>query len=162
MEKFMRRVAATGIVLSMALLLFCGIAFTSKAFAQITPGALTISTGNVAVPQAGNTILFTANTSGIKRIYVQCAVTDQNLDAFIIASRSTGAAAFSTMYSVAGDYTTPKGILVGVSGDLTAQVAGTTGWFVIDVSGVGSIRISASSANVAGSTVNCLGTGNAI
>lgn len=128
---------------------------------QYSPARLNIATGAVSVPQAGNTTLTTINTTGVKRIFVKCSVVGQNLDAFIIAGKSAADTTFSTFYSVSGDYTSPTGILIGTSGDLTTQAAGTSGWFILDASGIDQIRVSASSGNVAGSTVSCWINGGA-
>lgn len=134
-------------------------ALSSVAIAQ--SGYVTAGSGNVSVPQAGNTVLLTLNTYGVHRIFVSCAVTGQTLDAFLImAKQNAGAAAFVTFFSVTADYTTPKGIMIGASGDLTVQAAGTTGWFIMDTIGLDSVQIQASSGNVAGSTVNCAASGN--
>jgi len=108
----------------------------------------------VAVPQAGNTVLLTIPCHGLTRILVQVDVTVQALDAFIIQVRSTNVASLATLYSVAGDYTSPKGLLVGASGDLTTIAAAASGWFIMDVDGLYEVVVSASSANVAGSTVD--------
>lgn len=123
------------------------------------PRTLTTQNLAVAVPQAGNTTLLTLDTRGVERITVEIAVTVQALDAFIIQGKAHGSGSALTLYSVTLDYTTPKGVLVGVSGDLTALAAGSSGWLVMDTKGFDSVIIQASSANVAGSTVSVFATG---
>ena len=103
----------------------------------------------VSVAATGNTDLLIIPCLGLDRIMVEFAVTVQALDAFIIQAKATMAAAFVTLYSVTTDYTSPKGLLIGASGDLTLQGAGTTGWFIMEVSGLTEIKVQAS-ANVAG------------
>lgn len=100
----------------------------------------------VSLPAAGNTIILELPVEGITNIGVQVDVTVQALDAFIIQGKFNASGAFVTLYSAAGSYTSPAGLLIGASGDLTAQAAGTTGWFLMDVRGLYAIKVLASAA----------------
>ena len=103
----------------------------------------------LSVPATGNTTLLDLDVSDIERIYVQIQPTVQALDAFIVAIMPHSSGAFSTIASVAADYTSPSGLMVGASGDLTILAAAATGWFILDTKGLARVRIQAS-ANVAG------------
>jgi len=67
---------------------------------------------------------------------------------------------FVTLLSVAADYTSPAGIVVDASGDLTILGAGATGWLILDVLGFNRIKLQAS-ANVAGATSASIFAGGA-
>ena len=88
------------------------------------------------------------NVSGLDRIFVQITVATAALTGFAIKAKSNTDAAASTLYSTAGDFTTPVGLLVGASGDLTIQGVGV-GWFIMDVSGLESIILTATSGGTA-------------
>jgi len=99
----------------------------------------------VAVPATGNTVLLIMPTLGMKNLGVEIKPTVHALDAFIIAARFGPNSDFVTLYSSAGQFTSPAGLLIGASGDLTALAAGATGWFVLDIRGLYEVRVSASS-----------------
>lgn len=99
------------------------------------------------------TVIATFDVSNIERIYVEIAVTDQALDQFEIHCRAHNQGSYQQMFNAAVDYTSPIGILVGVSGDLTIIAAGASGWFMLDVRSIESLQIKAASGNVAGSGV---------
>ena len=84
-------------------------------------------------------------------------VTVQALDAFVIQAQFHPGAAFDTLYSAAADFTTPIGILVAASGDLTAQAVGA-GWFIMDVAGISAVRVLASGA-IDGALVSIFASG---
>lgn len=100
----------------------------------------------ISCPATGNTTLLEVPTAGLDNLAVQIDVTVQALDAFIIQGRFHPDGAFVTIYSAAGDYTAPVGLLVAASGDLTAQAAGTTGWFILDVRALYAVKVLASGA----------------
>lgn len=95
---------------------------------------------------AGNTTLLELPTKGLTNVGVQVDVTVQALDAFLIQGKFNANGAFVTLYSAAGNFTTPAGLIINASGDLTAQAAGTTGWFLMDVRGLYAIKVLASAA----------------
>jgi len=107
---------------------------------------------DVAVPAAGNTNLLDMDVSQLARIALEIKNTGANaFDAFIVQGKVHVDGAFVTILSVAADYTTPAGIVVDASGDLTILAAGTTGWLILDALSFIAIRLQAS-ANVAGAT----------
>jgi hypothetical protein len=53
---------------------------------------------------------------------------------------------YQTLYSNPPHYTTPAGLVVDASGDLTALGAGASGWLLLNVLPLYSIRILASAA----------------
>jgi|GEM_PF-2134317 len=111
---------------------------------------------NVSVAKSGLTDIAVFNVLGIERIMIQVVVTGQALDQFEIAARSTLRTGNdpATLYNLSTDFTSPKGLIVGASGDLTTQGAGTTGTVIMDVKGLAEITLRASSGNAAGSTVS--------
>lgn len=109
---------------------------------------------SVAVAQSGLTSVMELNISALERIFIQVSVIGRALDQFQISFRSNSDAPYSLMLSSAANFTTPQGIVVGASGDLTALAASTTGWVIIDVQSFHDIKIEASSAHSDGSTVS--------
>lgn len=101
----------------------------------------------------------TLDVSNVDRIFVEVAVIDNDLDQFEIHARPSSNGSYHQIYSTAGDYTSPTGVLVGTSEDLTSLGAGTTGWFVMDTSGFDSVQLKAASSAAGGSgvTVNAGG-----
>ena len=119
-----------------------------------------LSATNVAltVAQTGNTQLLDVNTANVERLAVEAVVTGQALDAFVITGKIHPDSTAVTLKSAAGDYTSPTGVLLLASGDLTVQPVGT-GWFLMDVRPFSSVQVLASSGNVAGSTVTARAAG---
>ena len=118
-----------------------------------TAAQLDASNASLSVPAAGNTPLLDLDVRGVERIYVQVTPTTNGFDAFTIAIKPQANGAYSTIASVAADYTSPSGLLVGASGDLTTLAAATTGWFILDVRGIFMVRVQASGSGGA-STVS--------
>jgi len=109
----------------------------------------TLASTTVAV--AGLTTIGAAiDVSNFNQIMVRIDNSDDTgsaailFDAFEIQASVDGGSNFETLYSTAGDYTSPSGILIGTSGDLTILAADATGWFIMDVSGIDQIRCQAS------------------
>jgi len=98
----------------------------------------------VSVAAAGNTTILQLRVDGMERLFVQFDVATNNLDAFLIKAKAHPDATAATLYSAAGDFTAPIGLLLGSSGDLTAVAAGSSGWFVMDVRGLHEVTIQAS------------------
>lgn len=84
----------------------------------------------------------TFDVSNLERASFEITVATADLTAFAVQARLSGAGSFVTLYSAAGDYTSPTGILVGTSGDLTTLAVGT-GWLILDVAGIDAIRFRA-------------------
>lgn len=81
---------------------------------------------------------------------VELAVTTFLLSAFEIHGRMHRDGSFWKLKSVAGDYTSPTGVLKGASGDLTIQAVGS-GFFLLDVAGFESVKLMGTSGNAGGS-----------
>lgn len=107
---------------------------------------------DVAVPAAGNTNILDIEVSQLARVALEIRNTGANaLDVFNVQGKVHPDGAYMTILTVAADYTTPAGIVVDASGDLTVLAAGATGWLILDALAFISIRLQAS-ANVAGAT----------
>jgi len=113
-----------------------------------------------SVVQTGNTSILEWQVFGFSQVGVHIAVTGQALDAFIIQGRWHDDASYETLFSAAADFTSPTGILVGASGDLTTLAAGATGWFSMDLKGLYEIKLLASSGHADGSTVSVYAGGS--
>ena len=99
----------------------------------------------VSLPAAGNTTLLEVATAGLDQISVQVDVTVHALDGFVIQGRVSKDGAFFNLYTTG--YTSPTGLLLAASGDLTAQAASSTGWFILDVRSLYAVRVLASGAS---------------
>jgi hypothetical protein len=99
------------------------------------------------------------DVQGKQRIGFEVAVTTNTLNGFSILGRFHASGGYLTLYSVTADYTSPTGLLVGTSGDLTLQAVGS-GWFIMDTTGLESVKIQAKSGNAGGSTVTLKGLTN--
>ena len=107
---------------------------------------------SVTIPAAGNTDILEMDVSQINRLAMEIRNTGaQAFDVFIVQGKAHPDGAYVTLLSAAADYTTPAGIVVDASGDLTILGAGATGWLIIDTLGFTKIKLQAS-ANVAGAT----------
>jgi len=116
---------------------------------------------SVSVAQAGTTEILHLMVRGIKVLFIQVTATGQALDAFTIQSKCHPNAPFVTDYSIATDYTSPAGIMIGSDeSDLTTLAAGASGWVRLEVSGTYEVKVIASSANIAGSTVTVYAGGS--
>ena len=100
----------------------------------------------VSVPGTGSTTLLEIGVAGLDTISAEFKPTVQAFDAFAIQAKFHAGGDFVTLYSSAGSFTTPAGLLIGASGDLTTLGAGATGWFVLDVRGLYAVRVTASAA----------------
>lgn len=112
---------------------------------------------DVAVPNTGLTSLAEIVVAGVNRLFLQVAVSGQALDQFVISARSRKNSPWSVLYSGSADYAVPRGVMIGVSGDLSTLAAGDTGDIVVDVRGFYELRFEARSGNAAGSTVSVFG-----
>lgn len=114
--------------------------------------------GPATVPASGNTTLCTLITEHMERLWVEIANATQAFDAFAIQARFHEDGSFVSLFDAAGDFTSPAGILIGASGDLTTLAAGSSGWFCLDVLGIQAVRLVASAAvNNAAPTIYAAG-----
>ncbi len=106
-----------------------------------------------AVVPAVSTLMGTFQTQGIDRIFVETTVAVAALTGFQIQARASDQAPYVVLYSTSADFLSPKGVLVGASGDLTTQGIGT-GWFILDVRCFSQIQVYATSAGTATLALN--------
>ena len=96
-----------------------------------------------------STDMLTINTKYIKQLFVQITVAVAALTGFAIKAKARSAAAAAvTLYSAAGAFTSPVGLMKAASGDLTIQGVGS-GWFALDVGGIEEVTIAATSGGTA-------------
>lgn len=68
------------------------------------------------------------------------------LDQFEISFKFSKEDDWVVVFNAAGDFTTPTGILIGASGDLTIIADAATGWFLLYSKGTHSMRLRAASS----------------
>jgi hypothetical protein len=100
------------------------------------------------------TLLEIASLTGVRRLWASFSVTVHDLNAFAVQAKFHPSGPYVTVRSAAGDFTTPKGILIDASGDLTILAANATGWLDLDVTGMQAVRIQAKSASATGTLVD--------
>lgn len=97
--------------------------------------------------------IFTLDVEGAARICCRLTVAVNALAAFAIQGLFNNADnTWYTLRSTAGQFTSPTGILVDTSGDLTSQAVGT-GWFIMDCAGLTKLKLQANSSAAGGSTI---------
>ena len=112
-----------------------------------------------AMDNSGLQDIFTMDVEGLARIALRITVATNALAAFAIQGLlHPDDSAYVTLKSTAGQFSSPTGILVDSSGDLTTQAVGS-GWFVMDVAGLSKIKIRANSSAAGGSTMAISGSG---
>lgn len=124
---------------------------------RLKNSSLEIEIQEIPVAQAGLTTLATVVVSGYARGFFQFLVSGQALDQFVIMGRATKNAPWSSLYSTTDDYEVPRGIMIGISGDLSNLAPGTNGDITLDLRGFYELRFAASSAHISGSTVSTFG-----
>lgn len=101
---------------------------------------------DVQAAVASNTTILEIDVSQIARLAVEIRNTGGfALDAFRVDGKVSSDGAYVNLASLAAAYTSPSGLIVAASGDLTVLASGATGWLVIDVLGFNKIRFQASS-----------------
>ncbi len=99
------------------------------------------------------TLIGAITVSEYDRIMVDVLPGAAAFTAFSILISADGTT-YSTAYNTSGDFTTPSGILVGTSGDLTILGAATHGWFILDTTGLNSIQIKAQAGSTSLATAS--------
>lgn len=110
-----------------------------------------VSLPATVVPGSGGADMLTVDVRFLTRLFIHLTVATASLTGFKIKGTATGAdAAPATIFSATADYTTNagKGLMLGASGDLTGQAAGS-GWMAMDVGPFQTIVISATSGGTA-------------
>ncbi len=92
------------------------------------------------------------HTRRLARIATEIVLTTQTFDQFQIMVKFHKDGAWVVLYSATGDFTSPAGLLVGASGDLTALAPGI-GWFIMDVTGIYKVKLQAACAVAGGISV---------
>lgn len=117
---------------------------------------LTTENANVSV---ANTLteIATIEVAGLSRLFLQLTVANHDLSQFVISAKATNNAPWSVLYAISDDYQTLRGILIGVSGDLTVLAVGEIGDLILDVRGLYALKFEASSSDSAGSIVSVFG-----
>jgi hypothetical protein len=87
--------------------------------------------------------------------YVSIEVASNALDQFVIKAKASDQDTAQTLYSSAGDYTSPAGDLIGTSGDLTVLAVGN-GFFRMNIEAYHSVEVWVASGNAAGSGVTVI------
>jgi hypothetical protein len=94
-----------------------------------------------------STLMLSIDCIGIERIFVQLQSATAALTNFTIKARANPDATPATIASAAADFTSPSGLIVGASGDLT--VLNGSGWFFMDVRGIERVDLYATSGGTA-------------
>ena len=98
--------------------------------------------------------IFDIDVTGVERLAVHLTVATNALAAFQIkAITNPDDTVFVTLASASGDFTAPKGFLIGASGDITLAAVAATHWFYMFVAGLSRIRLSANSSAAGGSSL---------
>jgi len=94
------------------------------------------------------TTLIDIPTADLEAIFVTVKnVGTSNLNAFEIHARAHGKGGIVTLRSTSGQYTSPSGILIETSNDLTIIPSTNTDWFILYPKGFELIRLLASRAS---------------
>ena len=98
---------------------------------------------------AAPAVVLQFKTAGTGKTFVQVVSsgTSAALTAFSIQAQSTSDAPYVTLYSSAADFTAPKGLLFGASGDLTVLSGGASGWFLMETAMFTGIQVTVTSAS---------------
>lgn len=108
---------------------------------------------NLALPVAAPlTVLLELEVGGLEMIGVQVSPTLAAFNAFSVEAKFHPDSPYVVLYNTTAQFTTPAGLLIGTSGDLTAQAAGTQGWFVLRTEPLYMVRVRASSVGNAAVT----------
>lgn len=111
-----------------------------------TPGRIVVDNVSVTVPAVGDTTILEMIVDDASFMGFSIKALAQALDAFKVQGRMSPDDDYQTLYSDPPHYTTPAGLVVDASGDLTALGAGASGWLLLNVLPLYSIRILASAA----------------
>lgn len=119
---------------------------------QLLGGRNAVAADNLAVEITDSlTVLLELNDlRNIKRLFMAFVLTVHDLNAFAVQVKFHPMGPWVTILSAAGDFTSPGGLVVGASGDLTTLAAAATGWLSLDVTGLQALRIRGSSASASG------------
>lgn len=94
-----------------------------------------------------STLMLSIDCIGLERIFVQLQSATAALTNLTIKARANPDASAVTIASAAADFTSPSGLIVGASGDLT--VLNGSGWFLMDVRAIERVDLYATSGGTA-------------
>lgn len=126
--------------------------------ARVIVGAKSLAIPITTVLSAG-TLLELLSLNGVRRVWASFLLSVHALNAFAVQAKFHPDGAYVTIASAAGDYTSPGGIIVGASGDLTSLSA-ANGWISVDTTGLCGLRIQASSASASGTLCDMYANGS--
>jgi hypothetical protein len=79
-----------------------------------------------------------------EHLFLTFVVGAANLSSFEVAYRAHASGGWAVIATAAGDYTSPAGMVVDASGDLTVAASGATvHWLRLNVGGIDAVRIRA-------------------
>jgi hypothetical protein len=130
--------------------------------AQVTskePGRVIAENVSVTVTLTGNTVLLEVPVEDIDQLGVELSSVTQAFDAFIFEGRMSPNGAYQTIKSTG--WGTPGGLLLATSGDLAALAAAASGFAVLDMRGLYSVRFQGSKAVAdSAATIRAIGKGH--
>ena len=119
----------------------------------------TLAEGVTVEVLAALTELGVYNVSDMEQISFHVLNADVTYDQFVISGRFINEGTWEVLFNTAADFTTPAGLLIGTSGDLTTIANTATGWFIMDTASLFEIKVeAASSGGASTSTVNAGGS----
>ena len=92
------------------------------------------------------TVIDTIMTGDRDSLSIQLANAGNVLDQFEVAGQVVVNGTFEVLFNAAADFTSPAGILIGASGDLTILADAATGWLLLYPKGFYGLRIRAARA----------------
>jgi len=104
--------------------------------------------GNAAIGTVLEEI-FVMDVKRMDRIFIQIDLTGEALTGFEVQGLAHPSGAHQTLYSATGDFTSPAGMVVDASGDLTVLAVGT-GWLILDVRSLYEVKLLAKTLGGAG------------
>ncbi len=99
------------------------------------------------------TLIDTIIVTNYDAITIYVSNSGNALDQFEIAGNAIRDGTFEILFNAAVDFTSPAGILIGASGDLTTLADGASGWVLLYPKGFFAIRIQAARATGADTTL---------
>ena len=114
---------------------------TSTTRGQLLADNVAVSVGTGAV-----TTLLDLPVADVDEVGIEVTPTTNAFDAFEVHGKFHPSGSYQTLYSSAGSFTSPVGLLIGASGDLTALAAASTGWLFIDTLPLYGLKVVASAA----------------
>jgi len=92
---------------------------------------------------ASESIVANIDVTHVERVSVEVSVSGDPLNSFSLHGRFHPAGSYRELYASAEDYTSPSGLLIGTSGDLSSL--GGIGWFILDTRALDVLQIKSSS-----------------